>query len=156
MRVSASKRVTRSRADSAYAATKPATPLPMTATERSKECIRSMPGIRNRTAGGLVRYVPPVSSTFFRGGTIWTGVNGQGTDALLVIDGAVQAVGEAAHAQAKGGEEVELGGGFLMPSCGDGHAPPMPCGFYVFGEQAPHYNSTLSLHADRTRFPSHS
>ena len=92
-----------------------------------------MPGIRNRTAGGLVRYVPPVSSTFFRGGTIWTGVNGQTTDALLVIDGAVQALGEAAHAQASGAEEVDLGGGFLMPSFGDGHAHPLPGGLEAVG-----------------------
>src|SRR6476620_9135131 len=127
MRVSASKRVTRSRADSAYAATKPATPLPMTATERSKECIGSMPGIRNRTAGGLVRYVPPVSSTFFRGGTIWTGVNGQWTDALLVIDGA-------------------------MPSFGDGHAHPLPGGLEAVGPQVRQCKSVDEIVAEVKRF----
>src|ERR1700761_4073884 len=52
MRVSASKRVTRSRADNACAATSPATPLPMTATERPCACIRSTLGIRSRAGCG--------------------------------------------------------------------------------------------------------
>jgi predicted amidohydrolase YtcJ len=56
-----------------------------------------------------------VPSTFFAGGTIWTGVNGQTTDALLVVEGAVQAVGERARSLAAGAEHVDLGGGFLMP-----------------------------------------
>jgi predicted amidohydrolase YtcJ len=93
-----------------------------------------------------------VSSTFFRGGTIWTGVNGQGTDALLVIDGAVQAVGEAAHAQAKGAEEVDLGGGFLMPSFGDGHAHPLPGGLEAVGPQVRQCKSVDEIVAEVKRF----
>ena len=74
-------------------------------------------------------------STFFAGGTIWTGVNGQTTDALLVADGVVQALGEAAYGQAAGAEQVDLGGGFLMPSFGDGHAHPLPGGLEAVGPQ---------------------
>ena len=76
-----------------------------------------------------------VPSTFFAGGTIWTGVNGQTTDALLVVDGAVQAVGEQARSLAAGAEQVDLGGGFLMPSFGDGHAHPLPGGLEAVGPQ---------------------
>jgi predicted amidohydrolase YtcJ len=95
----------------------------------------STPGIRNRTARGLVRYVPVVPSTFFRGGTIWTGVSGETTDALLVTDGVVRAIGDAAHPQAGGAEEIDLDGGFLMPSFGDGHAHPLPGGLEAVGPQ---------------------
>ena len=82
-----------------------------------------------------MRYRPGVPSTLFRGGTIWTGVNGQATDALLIVDGAVRALGEAAHQQAQGAEDVDLGGGFLMPSFGDGHAHPLPGGLEAVGPQ---------------------
>ncbi|HKP41430.1 hypothetical protein [Mycobacterium sp.] len=34
-------------------------------------------------------------STLFHGGTIWTGVNGQTTDALLVVEGVVGSVRQA-------------------------------------------------------------
>ncbi|PXX04288.1 hypothetical protein C8E89_12027 [Mycolicibacterium moriokaense] len=76
-----------------------------------------------------------VPSTFFAGGTVWTGVNGQTTDALLVVDGAVQAAGEQARSLAAGAEQVDLGGGFLMPSFGDGHAHPLPGGLEAVGPQ---------------------
>jgi len=82
-----------------------------------------------------VSYGRGVSSTFFAGGTIWTGVNGQTTDALLVVDGAVQSVGEQARSQAAGAVHVDLGGGFLMPSFGDGHAHPLPGGLEAVGPQ---------------------
>jgi len=76
-----------------------------------------------------------VSSTFFDGGTIWTGVNGTQTDALLVVEGRVQALGEAARARAHEGAQVDLDGGFLMPSFGDGHAHPLPGGLEAVGPQ---------------------
>jgi predicted amidohydrolase YtcJ len=41
-----------------------------------------------------------MASTFFGGGTIWTGVEGQTTDAFLVVDGGVAAVGERARERA--------------------------------------------------------
>ena len=124
----------------------------MTATVRSRECIGSTTGIRNHTARRLVRYVPRVPSTFFRGGTIWTGVNGQTTDALLVADGAVRAVGEAAQSQAEGAEEVDLGGGFLMPSFGDGHAHPLPGGLEAVGPQVRRCKSVDEIVAEVKRF----
>jgi predicted amidohydrolase YtcJ len=82
-----------------------------------------------------VSYRLGVPSTFFAGGTVWTGVNGQTTDALLVVDGAVQSVGEQARSQAAGAVHVDLGGGFLMPSFGDGHAHPLPGGLEAVGPQ---------------------
>jgi predicted amidohydrolase YtcJ len=99
-----------------------------------------------------VRYVPTVSSTFFRGGTIWTGVNGQTTDALLVVDGTVQALGEAAYGQAEGAEDVDLGGGFLMPSFGDGHAHPLPGGLEAVGPQVRQCKSVDQIVAEVKRF----
>jgi predicted amidohydrolase YtcJ len=46
------------------------------------------------------------------------------TDALLVSDGVVQAVGDAARGPVAD-EQIDLEGGFLMPSFGDGHAHPL-------------------------------
>jgi predicted amidohydrolase YtcJ len=93
-----------------------------------------------------------MSSTFFRGGTIWTGVNGQITDALLVVDGAVQAIGAAAQAQADGAVEVDLDGGFLMPSFGDGHAHPLPGGLEAVGPQVRQCQSVDQIVAEVKRF----
>jgi predicted amidohydrolase YtcJ len=62
-----------------------------------------------------------MTSTLFTGGTIWTGTDD--TDALLIADGVVQAVGEQARGSAA--DVVDLEGGFLMPSFGDGHAHPL-------------------------------
>jgi len=70
-----------------------------------------------------------VSSTLFTGGTIWTG-DGD-TDALLVTDGVVTATGRAA--QRDDAHVVDLGGGFLMPSFGDGHAHPLYGGLEAVG-----------------------
>ncbi len=65
-----------------------------------------------------------MTATIFTGGVIWTGP-GSVTDALLVTDGVVRATGDEATASAGGAEVVDLGGGFLMPSFGDGHAHPL-------------------------------
>ena len=81
------------------------------------------------------RNVAGVTSTFFAGGTIWTGVDGQTTDALLVVDGLVLAVGTGARELADGAETVDLDGGFLMASFGDGHAHPLPGGLEAVGPQ---------------------
>jgi predicted amidohydrolase YtcJ len=93
-----------------------------------------------------------MSSTFFHGGTIWTGVNATGTDALLVVDGTVQALGEAALAQANGADEVDLNGGFLMPSFGDGHAHPLPGGLEAVGPQVRQCGSVDEIVAEVKRF----
>ena len=71
----------------------------------------------------------------FRGGTIWTGTDDQTTDALLVVDGKVAAVGPdvASHPHYAGADEVDLAGGFLMASFGDGHAHPLLGGLEAAG-----------------------
>lgn len=71
------------------------------------------------------RNMPPAlvtTATLFHGGVIWT--PGHTTDALLVADGVVRAVGAEALA-ATADRTVDLEGGFLMPSFGDGHAHPL-------------------------------
>jgi len=68
----------------------------------------------------------------FIGGTVWTG--SAETDAVLVIDGTVTAVGEQARtAAADFAVTVDLDGGFLMPSFGDGHAHPLYGGLEAAG-----------------------
>lgn len=63
-------------------------------------------------------------ATLFSGGAVWTG--SRDADALLVSDGVVRAVGDAARDSAPAdAEKVDLAGGFLMPSFGDGHAHPL-------------------------------
>lgn len=76
-----------------------------------------------------------MTSTFFHGGPIWTGVDGQTTDALLVVDGLVLAVGPGARELAGGAQTVDLDGGFLMASFGDGHAHPLQGGLEAVGPQ---------------------
>ena len=73
-----------------------------------------------------------MAATLFRNGTIWTGTSESVAEALLVVDGAVAAVGEDATARATD-EEVDLDGGFLMPSFGDGHAHPLLGGLEEVG-----------------------
>jgi predicted amidohydrolase YtcJ len=77
-----------------------------------------------------------VTATVFRNGTIWTGTSEQATDALLVVDGVIAGLGEAAvqlAAERPGTTEVDLEGGFLMPSFGDGHAHPLLGGLEAVG-----------------------
>ena len=71
--------------------------------------------------------------TLFTGGVIWTGE--QNSDALFVDDGVVRAAGDQARelASAAGADEVDLDGGFLMPSFGDGHAHPLYGGLEAVG-----------------------
>jgi predicted amidohydrolase YtcJ len=76
--------------------------------------------------------VPVVTTTVFRNGTIWTGTSEQTTDALLVVDGVIAGLGEEALGR-DGATEVDLEGGFLMPSFGDGHAHPMLGGLEFVG-----------------------
>jgi len=71
-----------------------------------------------------------VSTTLFHGGTIWT-PSGT-TDALLVADGVIRATGEQARA-GRTDTVVDLEGGFLMPSFGDGHAHPLYGGLEAAG-----------------------
>jgi predicted amidohydrolase YtcJ len=71
------------------------------------------------------------SPTLFTGGTIWTGHDE--TDALLIADGVVVAVGDEARQRGVGAATVELDGGFLMPSFADGHAHPLYGGLEAVG-----------------------
>ncbi len=75
-----------------------------------------------------------MTATIFTGGVIWTGSAGE-TDALLVVDGVVRALGTQARAVAadEDADEVDLDGGFLMPSFGDGHAHPLYGGLEYAG-----------------------
>lgn len=66
--------------------------------------------------------VPGKAATLFYGGAIWTPTTT--TDALLVADGVVRAVGDDALASTVD-QKIDLEGGFLMPSFGDGHAHPL-------------------------------
>ena len=77
----------------------------------------------------------PVAMTLFRNGTVWIGGAEPTVDALLVDGELVVAVGESARATATtaGAAEVDLKGGFLMPSFGDGHAHPLLGGLEYVG-----------------------
>lgn len=75
-----------------------------------------------------------VPSTYFHGGTVWTGTEEGAVSALLVADGEIVATGleatvsaEALEREHGAGalEHVDLEGGFLAPSFGDGHAHPI-------------------------------
>ena len=78
-----------------------------------------------------------MQATLFTGGSILTGITtgGDDTDTLLVIDGVVRALGEKAlHAALELPlTRVDLDGGFLMPSFGDGHAHPLYGGLEAVG-----------------------
>src|SRR4051794_4856755 len=76
-----------------------------------------------------------MSMTLFRNGTVWTGTAST-SDALLITDDVVTAVGQEARDLAAGHSdvlEVDLDGGFLMPSFGDGHAHPLLGGLEYVG-----------------------
>lgn len=73
--------------------------------------------------------------TLFRNGTVWTGTATE-SDALLITDDLVTAVGQEARDLTVGHAdvvEVDLDGGFLMPSFGDGHAHPLLGGLEYVG-----------------------
>lgn len=76
-----------------------------------------------------------VVSRLFRNGSVWTGApDVPSADALLVVDGVVTALGADASAQAPADAEIiDLDGGFLMPSFGDGHAHPLLGGLEFVG-----------------------
>ena len=74
------------------------------------------------------------TATLFTGGVLWTG--SADTDALLVVDGTVRAAGDQARALAASTPSVtrvDLDGGFLMPSFGDGHSHPLYGGLEAAG-----------------------
>ncbi|GGR26711.1 amidohydrolase [Agromyces mediolanus] len=69
-----------------------------------------------------------MTAIHFSGGTIWRGAGEPAARSLLVDGGVIVALDDAADAAAERAEQlerVELDGGFLMPSFGDGHAHPL-------------------------------
>lgn len=73
-----------------------------------------------------------MTTTHFFGGTIWRGAGAATSRSLLVrddlvvaLDDEADAAAEAARAADESIEVVDLAGGFLMPSFGDGHAHPL-------------------------------
>ncbi|GAA3835209.1 amidohydrolase [Brevibacterium ammoniilyticum] len=124
-----------------------------------------------------------MTTTLFTGGTIWCGADREPSDALLVVDGVIAAVGatdcaaqlgegpgdpgagrdtvdvdtDDADTTAKPGatpdvERVDLAGGFLMPSFGDGHAHPMFGGLEAEGPQVRACASVEEIVAEVARF----
>jgi len=92
-----------------------------------------------------------VTATLFTGGVIWTGT-GPDTDALLIVDARIQALGGEARAAAGDAAVVDLGGGFLMPSFGDGHAHPLPGGLEAVGPAVRSCHSVDEIAAEVKRF----
>ncbi|MBM7503116.1 amidohydrolase [Agromyces aurantiacus] len=93
-----------------------------------------------------------MTTTYFHGGTVWTGA-GADEGALLVRDGRVEAVGAAAEAAASGADAVvDLDGGFLMPSFGDGHAHPMFGGLEAEGPNVRACGSVAEIVAEVRRY----
>ncbi|KGI66909.1 amidohydrolase [Mycolicibacterium rufum] len=75
-----------------------------------------------------------MSATLFTGGVVWTGRHDRAdTDAVLVVDGVVAALGDDAKSLGAQAATVDLAGGFLMPSFGDGHAHPLYGGLEAVG-----------------------
>ncbi|MFT4137184.1 amidohydrolase [Microbacterium sp.] len=76
-----------------------------------------------------------MAATYFHGGTVWLGAGVEPADALIVADGVIVAVGaDAARLAAEYAlDTVDLDGGFLMPSFGDGHAHPLLGGLEAEG-----------------------
>lgn len=93
-------------------------------------------GLINQPRASSVRIVPWVVTTVFRNGTIWTGNSEPTTHALVVVDGVIAGLGDRAEqlaAEHPATTEVDLKGGFLMPSFGDGHAHPLLGGLEYVG-----------------------
>ncbi|NIH93686.1 hypothetical protein FHU31_000642 [Mycolicibacterium fluoranthenivorans] len=88
-------------------------------------------------------------ATLFDNGTIWTGA--QTSDALLVADGVIVALGQQAR-EGQADETVDLEGGFLMPSFGDGHAHPLYGGLEAAGPQVRQCGSVDEIVAEVARF----
>ncbi|KAA0096782.1 amidohydrolase [Mycolicibacterium sp. P1-18] len=93
--------------------------------------------------------------TLFHNGTVWTSAAGPTITALLVDDGVIAALGEEATAKAAEHQdvvEVDLEGGFLMPSFGDGHAHPMLGGLEYVGPAVRPCSSVEEIVAEVRKF----
>ena len=93
--------------------------------------------------------------TLFRNGTIWVGASEPTISALLVDDGVIAALGDGALAMAAERSEtveVDLDGGFLMPSFGDGHAHPMLGGLESVGPEVRPCSSVEEIVAEVCKY----
>lgn len=96
-------------------------------------------------ATGTTRDVPRTRRTGFVGGTVWPGRGAPDAAALVIEAGVVRALGDEARRLLPDCDEVvDLGGGFLLPAFGDGHAHPMFAGLQ---EQGPAVAGLTSLDA---------
>ena len=84
----------------------------------------------------------------FTGGTVWTGT--ETTDALAVSDGRITALGP--EALQRGGTVVDLDGGFLMASFGDGHIHPLFGGLEAQGPQIKGLTTVAEIVAEVGRY----
>lgn len=96
-----------------------------------------------------------MATTLFDGGTIWRGPGLPDVEQLLVRDGVIVAVGAealAAVAEDPADESVDLAGGFLMPSFGDGHAHPLFGGLEAEGPAVRACGSVPEIIAEVRRY----
>ncbi|MEX1078353.1 MAG: amidohydrolase [Homoserinimonas sp.] len=93
-------------------------------------------------------------AVLFSGGTVWTGPGRADESALLVEDGRITAVGSQAILLAgqREARTVDLNGGFLMPSFGEGHAHPIFGGLEACGPQIRGCGSVEEIVAEVQRF----
>ncbi len=101
-----------------------------------------------------------LTTTHFHNGTIWLGPGAEASDSLLIRDGVIVAVGTAevnrhlaSRATGEAAPElVDLDGGFLMPSFGDGHAHPIFGGMEAEGPQVRSCSSVDEIVAEVRRY----
>lgn len=93
-----------------------------------------------------------MTSVLFHNGTFWSGRAGSSTfDGMLVKDGRIVAIGEAARA-GEADEAVDVQGRFVMPSFADGHAHPLFGGREAFGPAVVGLDSVDAIVAELARF----
>lgn len=102
-----------------------------------------------------------MTTQHFHNGTVWLGPASEPTDSLLVRDGVIAAIGSedvdsllSARSQTETNsiEEIDLDGGFLMPSFGDGHAHPIFGGMEAEGPQVRACSSVDEIVAEVRRY----
>jgi predicted amidohydrolase YtcJ len=101
-----------------------------------------------------------VTTTLFHNGTIWLGAEAEPAESLLVRQGVIAAIGtdevdrhlETLSSDQDSIEHVDLDGGFLMPSFGDGHAHPIFGGMEAEGPQVRACSSVDEIVAEVRRY----
>jgi predicted amidohydrolase YtcJ len=101
-----------------------------------------------------------VTTTLFHNGTIWLGAEAEPAESLLVRQGVIAAIGtdevdrhlETLSSDQDSIERVDLDGGFLMPSFGDGHAHPIFGGMEAEGPQVRACSSVDEIVAEVRRY----